>query len=233
MTFWELIRAIARHWPIVLVGAVLTGAIGFAAVSDDGLYFTRTELVFLAPTSTAYPNALRTQSEDIIITAGAVAKRVSGPDQVTKFSSPDVTLVGMGIRDGWSLRLPDTGGQWATNYATQRLLLDIVAPSRDEVEARQGALIDRVAHELSDLQDARGVPIEAQITVIPAPESTVIFHVTGSKARALGMSALLGAGATIAAVIVLERRRRERADTAMVNSREWVVHTPARTADGL
>jgi hypothetical protein len=152
---------------------------------------------------------------------------------VTKFSSPEVTLVGMGVRDGWSLRLPDTGGQWATNFATQRLLLDIVAPSREEVEEHQGELIDRVADELRALQDDMGVPVEAQITVIAAPESTVIYHVAGSRARALGMTALLGGGATIAAVIVLERRRRARADLAVVDAHRWDVKAGARMADVL
>jgi hypothetical protein len=210
MAFWELIRAFLRYWPVVLVGAICTALAGLAAISDDGVYFTRTELVFLAPTSTLYPNALRTQSEDIIITAGVVAKRVVGPGRVTKFASPDVTLIGEGVRDGWALRLPDTGGQWATNFATQRLLLDVVGPTRERVEEQQLTLIDRVSDELRDLQDASGVPAVSQVTAIVAPESSSIYHVGGSKARALGMTAVLGLGATTAAVIFLDRRRRSR-----------------------
>jgi hypothetical protein len=218
MTFWELIRAFLRYWPVVLVGAICTAAAGLAAISDDGVYFTRTELLFLAPTSSLYPNALRTQSEDIIITAGIVAKRIVGPDQVTKFASPDVTLVGEGVRDGWSLRLPDTGGQWASNFATQRLLLDIVGPTRERVEEQQQALIDRVSDELRALQEASGVPEVAQVTAIAAPESTVIYHVGGSKVRALGVTAVLGVGATTAVVIVLERRRRARTYASAVSA---------------
>ena len=106
MTVWELVRAFVRRWPIVLVGALVTAGAGLAALNDDGVYFTRTEILFLAPTSPLYPNALRTQSEDIIIAAGAVARRISGPQAETKFASPDVTLVGLGVREGWWLRLP-------------------------------------------------------------------------------------------------------------------------------
>lgn len=211
MTFWELIRAFLRFWPVALIGAICTAAAGFIAISDDGVYFTRTEIIFLAPASSLYPNALRTQSEDIIITAGVVAKLVTGPGQITRFASPDVTLVGEGVRDGWALRLPDTGGQWAANFATQRLLLDIVGPSREAVAEQQDALIRQIQAELAGMQDDADVPAVAQITAIPAPQSTVIFHVGGSKPRALGMTAILGIGATSAVIIGLEYRRRRKA----------------------
>ncbi|MCT9818989.1 hypothetical protein N3K63_01675 [Microbacterium sp. W1N] len=207
MTFWELIRAFLRFWPVVLIGAVCTGAIGAAVVADKGVAFTRTELIFLAPTSPLYPNALRTQSEDIIITAGAVARQISGPGQVAKFASPEVSLVGLGVRDGWSIRLPDTGGQWATNFATQRLILDIVAPTPEGVVVRQSELIDRVGEQLAAMQREAGVYEAAMITVIPAPESTMVYQVGGSRPRALGMTAVLGIGVTAAVVILLERRR--------------------------
>ncbi|MGB3375155.1 MAG: hypothetical protein WBA87_08460 [Microbacterium sp.] len=214
MTFWELVRALIRNWPILVVGAMLTAGVGLAAVSDDGVYFTRTELVFLAPSSTMYPNSLRTQSEDIIITAGVVAKRITGPDKITKFASPDVTLVGLGVRDGWSLRLPDTGGQWAANFATQRLILDIVGPSEDSVRARQDEVINRVSDELNDLQREHHVTPVNDITVMTAPRSTAIFSVGPNKVRALAMTAVLGLGATVAAVVFREYMRRRRGQRA-------------------
>ncbi|WP_375386202.1 hypothetical protein [uncultured Microbacterium sp.] len=216
MTFWELIRAAGRFWTVLLAGAVLTAAVGYAAVNADPVYFTRTELVFLAPTSPLYPNALRTQSEDIIDTAGVIAKRVSGPGRVTKFASPDVTLVGMGVREGWALRLPDTGGQWASNFATQRLLLDVVGPSRDAVRAIQEDVISRVSEELDSLQRDAGVNPANDITVITAPQSTVIYAVTGNKVRALTMTAAIGIGVTISVIVVLEYRRRRRAMSTSV-----------------
>ena len=210
MTFWELIRVLARYWPIVLVGGLCTAGIGLVAISDEGVYFTRTNVFFHAPTSNVNPNAIRTQSESIIDTAGLVAKRVSGPGKVTKFASPEVTLVGLGVRDGWSLRLPDTGGQWASNFATQGLVLDIVGPSPEVVKDRQKALIQRAQQELYQLQRDAGVDPVNDITAIPAPDSTVIFHVQGNRSRALGMTAVLGVGVTISVVLAVDRRRRRR-----------------------
>ena len=210
MTFWELIRVLARYWPIVVVGGLCTAGIGLAAISNEGVYFTRTNVVFHAPTSNVNPNAIRTQSESIIDTAGLVAKRVSGPGKVTKFASPEVTLVGLGVRDGWSLRLPDTGGQWASNFATQMLVLDIVGPSPEVVQDRQEVLIQRAQQELHQLQRDAGVDPVNDIIAIPAPDSSVIFHIQGHRSRALGMTALLGVGVTISVVLAVDRRRRRR-----------------------
>ncbi|WP_199245802.1 hypothetical protein [Leifsonia sp. AG29] len=212
MTLWDFFRACLRRWPIVLVGLLCTVLAGYLAISDKGVYYTRTQLVFLAPSSTYYPNTLATQSEDIIDTAGVVAKRITGPGQQTKYASPDVTLIGIGIRDGWSLVVPDTGGQWGTNFESQILNLDIVAPDRATVERRQTDLIERVKKELDAIQREKHVAPINDITVTTAPRSTVIYHVGGSRPRALGMALVLGLGVTAGAVIAVEgisRRRRE------------------------
>lgn len=210
MTIWEIARVLLRRWPIVMVGVLLTGTIGFVAIKDEGVYFTRTEILFLAPTSSLYPNALRTQSEDLIITAGVVAKRVTGPADVTKFASPEVTLVGLGVRDGWSLTLPDTGGQWATNFATQMLVLDIVGPTREAVLERQHEIVAEVGAELDELQRSADVDPVNDITVMVAPETTVIYHVGPSRMRTLAMVTIIGAGITTVAALVADRRRRRR-----------------------
>ena len=210
MTLWDLIRAALRRWPVLLAGAVATLGLVYTTTLDDGVYWSRTQVVFLAPASKAYPNALRTTSEDLIITAGVVAKAVAGPDKVTKYASPDATLVGEGTRDGWSIRLPDTGGQWAPNFAEQVLYVEVVAATAEEVEARQDEIVAQIADELDRLQrDAGVVPVNA-ITVTVAPESLVVHQVGGSTVRAAGMAGLLGASATFVLIAVLETRARRR-----------------------
>ncbi|GAA3923340.1 hypothetical protein GCM10022382_31360 [Microbacterium invictum] len=212
---------------MVLVGAVVTAAAAWGVVADKGVYFTRTEVVFLAPTSSENPNALRTQSDDVIMTAGLVAKRMMGADNVTKFASPDVTLIGLGVRDGWMIRLPDTGGQWASNFATQRLILDIVGPTEAAVKRQQDQLTQRIDDELYALHREQSVDPINDITAIVAPETTIIFHVGSSRQRALGMTAVLGGGATVAAVILLEYRRRRAVATASVGSNAVTRAAPA------
>ncbi|MGI5189647.1 hypothetical protein ACQEVI_16025 [Promicromonospora sp. CA-289599] len=208
MKFWDLVRAALRRWIVLVAGAVTTLGLMYSTTLDDGVFWSRTQVVFLAPVSAAYPNSLRTTSEDLIITAGVVGKTVSGPDAVTKYASPDATLVGEGVRDGWSVRLPDTGGQWAPHFAEQVLYVEVVAPTADQVTARQGEIIAQITEELDRLQRDAGVAPVNDITVTVAPESTAVHQVKGSRGRSVGMAGVLGVAATFTVIAMLESRGR-------------------------
>ena len=210
MTVRELLEAIARRWPLVLVGAVCTVGLAMMSVRDAGVYSTRSEVAFLAPSSKLYPNSFKTTSEDLIITAGAVAKSITGPTRLTKYASPDVNLVGVGVREGWSIRLPDTGGQWASDYSTQSLVVEVVGPDEEVVREQHAELRAQIAAELDRRQREAGVDPANDITVDGGDESTVIYHVRGSRPRAFAMTGLLGAGATFALIVLLENRARRR-----------------------
>ncbi|SIN90813.1 hypothetical protein [Agromyces cerinus] len=220
MTLPELIRSMIRRWPIVVAGAICTVALGYLAVSDDGVSYARTEVVFLAPTSELNPNSLKTTSEDLIITAGVVSKAISGPGKVTKFADPSVTLVGLGVRDGWAVRLPDTGGQWASNFSSQSLIVEVVARDREAALAKQHELVDRIELELASLQRDAGVDPVNDITVSVVPESGVVRDLNGSSIRALAVIGVLGVSATTACVLLVEHRARRRVGPAGANGPE-------------
>ena len=210
MTLWSLVRALVRWWPVVTVGVVLTMAAGYVASLDRSVYYTRTEVTFLAPSSRIYPNSLSTTSEGLIVTAGVIGKQVTGPGKVGKFASPDVTLVGLGVRDGWTVRLPDTGGQWAPNFAEQVLIIEVVGPDRASVVDRQQELVEQIDAQLQEFQRDAGVDPVNDITAKVTPESAGIYQVRGSPVRALGLTALIGCATTLSAVMVLETRSRRR-----------------------
>ncbi|WP_211368159.1 hypothetical protein [Microbacterium rhizomatis] len=226
MTIRDLVRALVRRWPILLIGALVTGAVAFLAVSDRGVYWSRTEVAFLAPSSARYPNSLQTTSGDLIITAGIVAKRIEGPAAVPKFADSSVNLIGEGVRDGWSMRLPDTGGQWATNFASQTIILEVVGPTRESVETRQDELIAEIATQLDALQREQGVDPVNDIISTVTPASAVVNHVIGSRIRAVAMTGVLGMGAVLALVVFLEHRARRRT-TAKITSAPRERVTPA------
>ena len=217
MTLWDLLRACLRRWPVVVAGALLTAAAGWAVTLDHGVYWARSQVVFLAPTSEAYPNALNTKSGDLIVTAGIVAKRVVGPDDITKFADPAVTIVGgTPIRDGFWIRLPDSGGQWATNFASQELMIDAVGPTRERVIELQQYAVSRIREELAALQAEQRVDPVNYITVTVVQDPPVVYLVRGSRPRALLMTAALGIGLTLAAVMAIEVRRPRRRRAADV-----------------
>ena len=110
MTIWDALQALVRRW-YVLLGAVLIGLLAsYVAVSAEGAYWSKAEVTFLAPTSAINPNALRVTSSDLIIAAGAVAKRVNGNATWNQMADPAATIVGQGILDGSQVKLPDHGG---------------------------------------------------------------------------------------------------------------------------
>ena len=62
--------------------------------------------------------------------------------------------------------------------------------------------------DLVHLEGTAGVDPVNDITVIPAPEATVQYHVTGDRRRTLAMTAILGIGATVAVVLCVDGYRR-------------------------
>ena len=223
MSLWDLLRACLRRWPVIVIGAVLTASAAFTITLDSGVYWARTQVVFLAPSSEAYPNSLKTTSGDLIVTAGVVAKRVMGPGKMIKYAAPEATIVGAtDIRDGYWVRLPDTGGQWATNFASQELQVDVVGATPQRVVELQQYVIGRIKDELNALQREQHVAPVNDITVTVVPDPAVIYPVKGSRPRAYGMTAVLGIGLTLTAVVFLELRgrRRRRPDPADTSAAE-------------
>ncbi|MBC7278354.1 hypothetical protein [Nocardioides sp.] len=217
MALWDLLRATVRRWPIVVVGAILTLVAAEYASQDRSVYWTRTDLLVLAPKNAQFPNALRATSEDLVITAGVVGKLVAGTRQAPKFTATDAGLIGMGVRDGWTVRLPDTGGQWAPNYVDQWLIIEVVGPDPETVRIRKEQLVEAMGIALARVQDEYQVDQAFRMTTKEAPGSTVIYPVGGSSPRAFAVTGLLGAAATLYLVVridpILLRRRERRAET--------------------
>ncbi|PKH37456.1 hypothetical protein SAMN05192575_101435 [Nocardioides alpinus] len=209
MTLSDLLAAAWRFKVIVAVGMVFTAAAGFLAIQDRTVFWTRAEVVFLVPQNEFHPDRLAA-SESVIITAGAVAKSVLGPDPVPKYASPGATLVGAGVREGWSIGLPDSGGQWGTNFDSQVLAIEAVGPTREWVLDTVEELREEVRQSLQALQDDAGVSLDNRISLKASPAQPVIYGVGGSRPRALLMTMLLGGGLTLALVSVLEVRRTRR-----------------------
>jgi hypothetical protein len=224
MTLSDLFAAVWHQRWVVVLGIVLTAAGGFLAVQDRTVFWTRAEVVFLVPQNEYNPNALRAASESVVIAAGAVAKSVIGPHEVTKYSSPAVTLVGAGVREGWSIGQPDTGGQWSSNFESQVLTVEAVGPSRTFVLAKVDQLEGEIASTLRDLQEAQKVTAPNRISVKASPDLPLVYGVAGSRPRALAMTAILGGSLTLAAVVALESRRLRRPRTATRES--TVASTP-------
>ena len=78
------------------------------------------------------------------------------------------------------------------------------------VQSRQDDIIHQVQTQLDQMQKDAGVAPVNYITATPAPASTVIYYVSGSRSRALAITAVLGIALTIATVLAADRHRRRR-----------------------
>lgn len=210
MTLWDVVRALLRRWPVVLVGMVITASAALLAIRDPGVQFTRMQVIFLAP-KTWYRNVLQTTPETVMVTASAVAKRVVGAEAVIKYGSLDATLVGTtNSREGVWIRVEDQGGQWAPDIRMPIILVDAVAPTPARVRELQDESVRRIQLELDKLQHELQPGETDRITIEVVPATTSIYRVRGDRTRALGMTGLLGATATFAAVAAIESRHRRR-----------------------
>lgn len=205
----DLLRAARRAWYVVVVGVLLTGLALVGVYRDDGLYYSQVEVRLLAPSSAAFPNVLTTTSGDIIQTAGIVAALVNGTDPPRKLADAAATLPGRGVTEGWSVTLPDTGGQWAPNFASQLLNVQVVGPSEKGVIAEREHILAEVSRTLLDLQTEAGVDPVAQITTY-IEEDPAVFYMEGRPSRALLVTAALGGLTTMWSVLVWEQLRKGR-----------------------
>jgi hypothetical protein len=221
MTVWELLAACGRRWVIVLLGLAVTLGTLFVIDREPGVYWAQTDLIFLAPTSSRFPNSLNTSSESLINTASVVERAVSLGEDFQATSSVNVTIVDDGVRDGTMVRLPNLGGQWAPNFAQPVLDIQAVGSSARVVEERMLSMKSTIEGTLRQMQDEAAVGQENRISIQASPVNIDVKYVQGNRSRARSVALLLGTALTLAAVIVIDRyvrRRQSRTNLAAVSA---------------
>jgi hypothetical protein len=189
--FWSFV---SRASVVLTIGLLVSGVLGYRLAHSPGVYWSQVTVVLVAPKSTANPNGLSVNSESLISTAGVIAKMVGSAPHEPAVVSDSVTLVGEGIRHGYGVRLPNSGGQFATNF--DRAALDVQAAGTTVAEV--GVTISRVLAEIRDdldrLQRDAGVAAVNLIRLQQSPPTLPIYYQTGSKTRTIAITLVLGAG---------------------------------------
>ncbi|WP_372593085.1 hypothetical protein [Actinotalea sp.] len=212
MTIWDTLQALVRRWYVLLLALAVAAGGSYLAKQASGVYWSRAEVTFLAPSSAINPNTLKVRSSDLIITAGLVARQINGNAMWNKMADPAATIVGEGVLDGWAVRLPDYGGQWSTVYSRQVLDVQVVGPTIEDVRARQLELLDRIDAELAAFQE--GVAASDLVTTEVVPAVPPVYYVGGSAMRAIAMICLLSGSGALALTVLLEHRARRRVPIA-------------------
>ena len=105
---------------------------------------------------------------------------------------------------GWSVTLPNDGGQWANNFDKPLLDVQAVGSTAAEVSGTVSRLIGQINLTLSGLQ-AQVPPVDRVRTEL-IPSQVQVFYDPGRRLRALAASLAIGVAATAVAAGYLRRR---------------------------
>ena len=161
-------------------------------------------MIFLPPASSLFPNTLLNNSGGVITLAGVVGKMVDPDAVAARVVSPTVRLVNQGIRHGWSVTLPNDGGQWANNFDKALLDVQAVGSTAAEVSGTVNRLISQINLTLSGLQAQ--VPQVDRVTTQLSPSQVQVFYDPGRRLRALAASLAVGLAVTAVTALYLRRR---------------------------
>jgi hypothetical protein len=196
----------ARRWAalVVALGLLLTVAITYRVARKPGVYWAQIDVVFLPPASSYNPNTLVSTSDGVISLAGVVGKMVDPHPVAARVVSPTIVLADQGIRHGWSVTLPNEGGQWSDNFDKPLLDVQAVGSTAAEVTGTVNRLISQINLTLAGLQAQ--VPRADRVTTELNPSQVQVFYEPGRRLRALAACLAVGVAATAVAAGYLRRR---------------------------
>ncbi len=182
---------------VVLLG---TGVFVAHTLQQPGVYWSDVHVRFVAPTNPTNPNSLQVSEKSLIMTAGAVGEVIDDSDG-PRTSSSDVHISGLGVKSGWSVTLPNSGGQYINYYADPYLDLQVVGPDPVTVQRTMQRLVAKTESTLAELQDRADVPQSDRISAKVLPLSSApMYYEHGSRKRALAAGIALMIGAVAAAI---------------------------------
>jgi hypothetical protein len=225
MTVWDTLRVMRRRFGIVVLGLLLTlGLSGFIA-AQPGVYYAKVQVTILAPELGTGYNAFTIATYPLIGVAGAVAEVVGSPANGAVQVPGTADLPGVGVRDGFSVRLPNIGGQWSVGYDGPYLDVQAVGPTPDVVHAHIDSAIAQINETLHQWQIEAGVDPEDFLRTQRSPATTVVEHSRGSPIRAIAGVVILGMGLTITVAMAVERRFGSVQDLSSVRHQRNVPRT--------
>lgn len=149
----------------------------FAAGTTPGVYYSKTDVLFLAPRLPASGNALQEDPAQTLAFASVVTHRFNVDAGNTVPRSTSSPLYGTGIRSGHLVYIPSTGGQWQMSYNRPVITVEIVGESMDEVAIERQRILDRISSLAKDSQQELGVNPAANIITEPAPSVEFVSYV--------------------------------------------------------
>ncbi len=205
MTVIDVLRALRRRWVATLACLALTALASVALTQVHPVYWSATDVRLVAPGLKSYTNALVTTTDSVIATAGLLVAEINATTPTPRFSTDQVTVVDAGITDGVLVRLPNSGGQWATNFDQPVITIQVAGPDPTTVRVATTRMVERVTALLARRQADAGVAQNQLITAYPTPAVPVVTAAYGSRGKAMLVVGLLGTTLSAGLVLFLDQ----------------------------
>jgi hypothetical protein len=211
---------LGRTWVrvgVISLVVLVAGVFVAQAVRKPGVYWSDVHVRFVPPANPTNPNSLQVSERSLVMTAGAVGQAIDDRS-LPPTASPDVQISGLGVRSGFSITLPNTGGQFQSTYITPYLDVQVVGPSEFEVARTTKNLVAAIKSKLTELQDKSKVAAADRISAKILPETNApVYFEQGSRKRAIAaafviMAALAAATGALMSRIDRRLRRRHQVD---------------------
>ena len=196
MTTAQLLRVLARRWYVFVAGLCCTWA-AFALLAQSGtVYAAQADYVFVEPGLPGESRSLTgAQPQTLIDFTAIVERKVLAGTKPAKLASPSASLFGTGIREGTSIGMLDSGGQWVPAFSRPVLSVQVAAPSPAEVQDGMDAALAEVRRVSTALQLETGAQPDSFITVERSPEDLIITSFGKTRmGEAKAFAALTAAG---------------------------------------
>jgi hypothetical protein len=208
MTTAAFFRVIGRRWYIILLGLALAGLTFVLMNRAGGTYTAESSVIFVAPGSSGVSQVQDGYLPSLVDYAAIVERVARNGQPADRLASNDATLFGAGVTKGYTIELPNTGGQWAVSFSQPRLEISVVGPSSDWVTKTMTHQLARVETIARDLQSVGGSSEANSITTSALPTVPVVQYqgaTRSTQARALLALIILGLGLSSVVAVLIDR----------------------------
>ncbi len=206
MTLTEWLRLALRQKWLLVLGALATCLSVLLGFDDEAVYWSHTTVQLVPPTQEVAENVLISSNEGLISLAGVVVLEANRQARTPRLASDGVSIVDAGITEGRLIRLPNAGGQWATNFDQATVDVQVSGPSPAGVESETERTLADLDGIMSAIQDRYDVDTSHRVS-LQAQVGPSIRSNGGRRVRYIIATVALGTLVTVTLAMAVDQRR--------------------------